>query len=273
MKRLMFGIGGLGLSLGMGVAQAQSLDYPSVWECDGYKPNWYCDQQDKSVASPQPLEAPPAKPQASGDRPRRIELKDIRTAEQMRQELKRREDLAVMNPSEENLKDYLVLWQMAQEKGAVFADAWQRVVWQNPDLDYAQRSPVNNAALRIHQDAQSQHEEEQLRMLARDHGLIFFFRSDCPYCHAMAPTVRMLADKYGIEVLGVSLDGRGMEAFPHPADGRTQAAAWGVERVPALFIGSKKTGDRAPIGFGMLSLSEMVSRIFVLTATKPGQNF
>ena len=32
-------------------------------------------------------------------------------------------------------------------------------------------------------------------------------------------------------------------------------------------------GDRAPIGFGMMALTEIVNRIFVLTGTKPGENF
>ncbi len=136
-----------------------------------------------------------------------------------------------------------------------------------------ERGTANNAAIKLYDAARTQTEEQQLRMLAKDHGLIFFFRSDCPYCHAMAPTLRMLADRYGIDVLGVTVDGGSLPEFPHPRDGRAQAAAWGVERVPALFIGSKQTGDRAPIGFGMMALSEIVNRIFVLTGTKPGDNF
>ena len=40
-----------------------------------------------------------------------------------------------------------------------------------------------------------------------------------------------------------------------------------------LFIGSKKTGDRAPVGFGMMSFTEIANRLFVLTGTKPGENF
>jgi len=43
--------------------------------------------------------------------------------------------------------------------------------------------------------------------------------------------------------------------------------------VPALFIGSKTTGDHAPIGFGQMALTEIINRIFVLTGTQPGQNF
>ncbi len=212
-------------------------------------------------------------PVSKADHPNRIEMKDIKTAEQLRAELKRREDLAIMNPSDQNMKDYLELWQVTQDKGAVFADNWRRVVWQNPNLDYAQKRPVNNSAIKIYDEGRIHNEEQQLRVLAKEHGLIFFFRSDCSYCHAMAPTLKMLSDKYGIEVLSVSVDGMGLPEFPNPRDGRAHVAAWGIERVPSLFIASKKTGDRAPIGFGMMALTEIVNRIFVLTGTNPGENF
>ncbi|MFN7570492.1 MAG: conjugal transfer protein TraF [Betaproteobacteria bacterium] len=246
-------------------AQGTGLDYPSIWRCDEPRFNWYCD--DDPAAKPKT--SPPASQRATG----RIELKDIKTAAELREELKRREDIAVMNPTDANLKDYLTLWTVAQEKGAVFADSWRRVVWQTPELDYSLRRPTNNAAIKTFDAQREAQEENQLRALAKDHGLIFFFRSDCPYCHAMAPVLKSLAAKYGIEVLGVTIDGGALPEFPNPTDGRATAAAWGVERVPALFIGSKQTGDRAAIGFGAMALTDIVSRIFVLTGTKPGDNF
>lgn len=251
------------LAIVSGAARAQNaLDYSSVWKCDIEKFNWYCDMDEA------PRKArPPAQPA------KHMDLKDLKTAEQLRRELKRREDAAVMNPTDRNLKDYLALWQVTQQKGAVFADNWRRVVWQNPDLDYSLKRPVNNAAIKLYDESRLQNEEQQLRLLARDHGLIFFFRSDCPYCHAMAPAVKMLAVRYGIDVLGVSVDGRGLPEFPNPRDGRAYVAIWGVERVPALFIASKETRDRAPVGFGMMAFSEIVRRIFVLTGTKPGDDF
>ncbi len=256
-------------ALAYGAPGAQTaLDYPSVWQCDQDKFNWYCDLPPPALPT---AVAAPART-ASAPTPRR-DVRDLKTAEQMRAELKRREDLAVMQPTPDNIKDYLALWQVVQDKGAVFADQWRRIVWQNPELDYAQRRPANNAAIKVFDAQRGQREEQQLRVLAKDHGLIFFFRSDCPYCHAMAPTLRMLSDKYGIEVLAVSVDGGSLPDFPQPRDGRMQATAWGVQRVPALFIGSKRTGDRAPIGFGMMAQSEIVNRIFVLTGTRAGENF
>ncbi|VWD45449.1 putative TraF conjugative transfer protein [Burkholderia contaminans] len=261
-----------------GIAHAADnpLDYPSIWNCRAgdvspYAPrtNWYCDDVEQA---PPTAAAPPAAP-APNVEPQRIEIPDIRTAEQMRKELARRLDLATMEPTDDHIRDYLQLWQVTQQKGSTFADTWRRVVWQNPALDYTLTRPANNSAIKVFDAQRDQDQETQLRALAKDHGLIFFFRSDCPYCHAMAPAVKMLADKYGIDVLGVSVDGRGIDEFPHPADGRAQAVAWGVERVPALFIGSKQTGDHAAIGFGAMSVSEIVNRLFVLTGTQPGQTF
>lgn len=249
-------------------AADSALDYPSVWQCDANKPNWYCDQDEPK---PQPIK-PAAAPQGAPGRP--VATKDIKTAEQMRAELKRREDMAVMNPTDANLKSYLELWQLTQEKGAVFADNWRRVVWQNPELDYSLKRPTNNTAIKTYDTQREQNEDQHLKALAKEHGLIFFFRSDCPYCHAMAPTLKMLGEKYGFDILAVSVDGAGLQPeFPQFTDGRAQAQAWGIERVPALFVGSKATGDHAPIGFGQMALTEIVNRIFVLTGSKPGQNF
>ena len=254
---------------------AQSaIDYPSMWDCDSHKFNWYCDQQDAKppVREPAaPVGGPPA--QASQPLPQRIEIADIKTTEQMRVELKRREDLAIMDPSKEKLTDYLQLWQVVQDKGSTFADSWRRVVWQTPELDYALKRPSNNLAIRTFNTTADALQEAQLRALAADHGLIFFFKSDCPYCHTMAPAVRMMAERFGIEVLAVSIDGVGLPDFPHPQDGRSKAAAWGVQRVPALFMGSKVTGDHVALGFGVMALSEIMERMFVLTGTQPGESF
>ena len=112
-----------------------------------------------------------------------------------------------------------------------------------------------------------------MRALAKQHGIIFFFRSDCPYCHQYAPTLKLLSEMYGIEVLGVSIDGGGLPEFPNPSDGRAVAQQSGIEKVPATFIASKKTGEKATIGFGVMSLQEVVDRIWTLTNTEPGQEF
>lgn len=261
----------LALTMMASLAHAQDgiLNYPSVWQCDANKPNWYCDQMEpeEKPAKPEAITAP-----ASNSMP--LSIDQIKTAEQLRVELKRREDIAVMSPTDANIKNYLALWQMTQDKGAVFADSWRRVVWQNPELDYSLKRPTNNVAIKNYDEQRGKNMDDHLRNLAKEHGLIFFYRSDCPYCHAMAPTIKMLGVRYGIDVLAVSVDGAPLlPEFSEFFDVHARAQAWGVERVPALFIGSKATGDHAAIGFGQMAFTDIVDRIFVLTNSKPGENF
>ena len=168
---------------------------------------------------------------------------------------------------------YLDAWHMTMDKGTVFADQWRRVVWKNPEYDYSLQNPVNSTAVRTNNQANDKDISNYMREISKEHVLLFFFRSDCAYCHQYAPTLKMLSEMYGIEILGVSIDGGGLPEFPNPRDGRAVAQKWGIEKVPATFIASKKTGEHAPVGFGVMSLQEVIERIWTLTNTQPGQDF
>jgi conjugal transfer pilus assembly protein TraF len=268
-----------------------SLSYPSVWSCTEAKFTWYCDPEEAlappqapskaptpptTAAKPKPLTSVVPKPAAV---PKRMEIQDITTTEALRSEMKRREDLAIMVPTESNIKDYLEINAFMQAKSSVFADQWRRVVWQTPELDYTQRNPSNNAGIRIAKQEREHKVEASLSQLAKEHGLLFFFRSDCPYCHAMAPNLRLLTEKYGFEVLAVSMDGKPIPGMTHWVKNQGQYEKLVTrhnqtdQRVPALFLASKKTGDTAPIGVGTLAFTEITDRIYVLTSTQPGQEF
>ena len=269
---------GIGCLLAICVnANASALRYDSIWQCDRSKPNWYCDTPPQPPApvskSSEPKPRPKPAQSAQNTPPTALTLDQIRTTEQLRVELKRREDLAVMHPTEDNLKSYLELSTYMQDKASEFSDAWRRVVWQNPQFDYSLRNPHNNAAIPIQRQALDDRKQQALQDLSKEHGLIFFFRSDCRFCHAMAPTLQRLTATTGIEVLAVSIDGGGLKEYPNFTDGRHVAAQWGVTAVPALFIASKITHEHAPVGFGMVSLEELTNRIFVLTNTSIGEMY
>ena len=109
--------------------------------------------------------------------------------------------------------------------------------------------------------------------IAQKHGLIFFFRSDCPYCHAIAKVLKQLEYQYGVEVIAASIDGGGLPEYPYFKDGRNLAESWGVSVVPALFIADKNTADHAPVGYGAMALEEIVDRMYQLTSIPVGEGF
>jgi len=114
------------------------------------------------------------------------------------------------------VRRYMVYERMVTEKASKFADVAQRVAWNNPELDSTiQGRPAGRLAADVYDRENVADTRRRLTALAGDHAVFFFFRSDCPYCHAFAPIVARL-QAYGIRVEPVSLDGGGLPEFPHP---------------------------------------------------------
>lgn len=283
------------------LGNAGVFDYESVWECSSVKPNWYCDESKKKESNidkannsvfkssePQqtmpipyatPVNQKPLESKSEQNKDIKSETKkvtdlsQVQSIEQLRQLLKDKEDIAVMNPTEDNIKSYLEVWKVSQEKASVFADSWQRVVWKNPQLDYSINHPTTALGLNVVNKGKQEAKNSNMRELAKQHGIIFFFRSDCPYCHAVSKVLKTMENEFGMEVIAASLDGGGLPEYPVFKDGRNLAGKWEVQVVPALFLANKQTTEYAPIGFGAMALDEIVDRIYSLTNVPVGTGF
>lgn len=197
----------------------------------------------------------------------------IAALEAIQKQIERAKDLAVLDPTPGNVEAYLRLNQWQLDQSSTFSDVWRRVVWQHPDLDYSLRRPTENLAVHEYQDQRIADQAQAVREIARTHGLFFFFKGTCPYCHAFAPVLRRFSEQYGINVLPVSLDGGALPEYPHPRVGTTVAEQLGVSVVPSVFLVDPRHRDVIPVGAGVMSMDELANRIYVLTKTKPGQDY
>jgi conjugal transfer pilus assembly protein TraF len=95
-------------------------------------------------------------------------------------------------------------------------------------------------------------------------GVLFFFRSNCPYCDAQAPLLKLLEARYGFSVLPVSIDGAPLPggAFPNFRQDRGQAQSLGVVSTPALFL-ARPPDVTVPLSQGLLSLAQLQERVLV----------
>lgn len=245
-------------------AQArEALDYPSSWQCDEARFHWYCDlaEEEASEASPKKT---PDRAESEGERA-------VDALKKLREEVEQKRAIAILKPTPENLKTYIVAQEALMDRASVFSDVWRRVVWANPEINYQLRNPSNNAAIQVRDSQRNRRETDTLAALAKEWGLFFIFRSDCPYCHRLAPTLKLLSEQYGITVFPVSLDGGGLPDYPKPAKDNGMASALGVSVVPLVVLGNVKDRRLLPIGSGVLSAQEIVERIYILTQTKPGE--
>ncbi len=177
---------------------------------------------------------------------------------------------AIDEPTHENVAAFYYLQRAMMDKAERFTHAARYVVMSDPRLDETVRRPVATYAVNEANRQASMMADKALKDIAGLAGILFFFRSDCRYCHVQAPILDMLANAYGFNIYPVSLDGLPMPngLFSSFKTDQGQAALLGVEQTPALFL-MKPPKQIVPLSQGVLSLEELTSRI-LLAAKESG---
>lgn len=229
--------------------------------------NWY----------PDPQELKPEKKEETPPPPKPKTIYEMTTLEEIKKELDRLKGEAVVNPTEERILTFLRAQNWVMDKSSLFADMSRRVVWANPDVNYASRSTTVNYSLQKDRTRESEDREKTLKELVQTHGLLYFSRSDCKYCKDQGPILKAFSQRTGLSVLAVSLDGGPVAMFPEAKqdNGISMMASGGngIETVPALFLVNRATRQMIPLGTGVIAAEEISERMRVLVKTKPGQEF
>jgi len=217
---------------------------------------WYREPPLPAPKSPRPLVASMRPP----------ELADFEAMQKRLDDLKR---VAVMNPTETNLLAYMRYQRMVMNKSEVFAEHWQRLVWTVPELDYGLSGrPTNSMAIAAFDEQRDERQAQAVRALSGTHGLLFIFRSDCPYCHRLAPILKRFEQEFGMVVFPVSLDGGGLPEYPKPQLDNGIASRLNASIVPALYLTAPSKREIRPVGFGLMALSDLIERIAALAQDK-----
>ena len=83
---------------------------------------------------------------------------------------------AIMNPSAENVANYIRFQREQLDRASVFSDQWRRVIWQNPEMDYSLVRPTNALAKRAWLDERKQQAATTLANLHERYGLFYFYK-------------------------------------------------------------------------------------------------
>ena len=174
------------LLLGLGLHGQAFADEPSKRFWSDARRGWHFYEEPEAELPPTTLAAPdrkapkPSTPAAPQRAPELIEFERLqKTLEEVR-------NIAIMRPTEVNVRRYMELESRVVARASTFADVAQRVAWSSPELDPTLRGrPVNAKAIEVYEQQQSVERSRSIADLGRDHVLIFFFRGDCPYCHRL----------------------------------------------------------------------------------------
>ena len=218
----------------------------------------YFDQKERGWFWYEPFPEPGDAAQAE-NRERQMTVKEIR------EKGEKLFETALLFPTRENVRAYMEHQKRVLERSEEFAQVWKRVLWETPALDAAVDYPVSAAGAEISRNLERSARDRVIERISRVGKLVFFFRSDCPFCRGQAEVIKTLERRHGIGVLAASLDGKGLHPlYPSFADGAAQAARLGVDRVPALFLFVPSRSKIVRIGTGYLTLGEIRRRLHVV---------
>ncbi|MDQ5767915.1 conjugal transfer protein TraF [Thiothrix subterranea] len=246
--------------------------YPAnAWATDA----WYSDKErgwfwkEAPPPPPKPPTQPPdALPAAATPAPKPVTAAQEMAA--LKAGLEEAKAEAILRPTPANVAHYLALQERTMNQAMLFTDMWQRVRWANPALDYAFVHPTAAGGVRIEREMTREEQKNVLNAVAQDNGIVFFFKRDCPYCQEQARILQALVQTHGISVLAVSLDGASSPYFPAAKPDNGIAARMGVQDAPAMFIVNPDTQETLPLGYGVVPMDEIESRIRRLVMMPPG---
>lgn len=227
---------------------------PKVSEPPDVKPR---DNTDEKPALPRPLDS-------------------LQSMAEVREEMARRLDIAVMNPSEANIASYLEANAFVLGKAHVFADRFQRVRIAKPEYDWTAAHPVANHATAELGSAAAGDADRFLERIAAESGLIFVGAEDGAMNALTAGPAASFAKRYGFETLAVTPAGETLPGFAASKPDNGFIAKLGLRRRPALLLVAKPNarhpalvplaaaGKPLLFGTGPLAVSELKKRLMLL---------
>ncbi|HEY6874172.1 MAG TPA: conjugal transfer protein TraF [Geobacteraceae bacterium] len=168
--------------------------------------------------------------------------------EKFAEELKKK---AVQNPSEENVRDYYEVQEIARKKALAFTNVAQYVWQKYPELTTAKDYPVATPG-NLSRVGQIQEEKNRkLRDSREEFALIYFYRTDCGYCQQQQPIIDWFSGSTGWQVKRINIE-----------ENPGLAGKFGVETTPTMILIQKGNQDFFPVSSGLITAEEIEDKTY-----------
>lgn len=179
---------------------------------------------------------------------------------------------AILEPTSAHVKAYQEMQMNVMNQSQAFSQAWVMNVFMNPALDENIKNPTAQSARFVVYENERKQTESIIKGLKNTYGLFYFYSGSCTYCKAFSPIVKMFADKYGWEVIAISLDGSPSDVFTNWQPDNGIAKQWDVQTVPAVFAINPETNHVIPVANGFTAIDEMEKRIVTIVQNGEKKN-
>lgn len=173
--------------------------------------------------------------------------------------------------SVEDMRTFLALKNYWLSESSEFSSLFQKTMLLHPELDYNVTHPTSSIGTKLLDEQRQLKRDFKIKQLSKSHGLLFFYRGNSPYDRKQIPIIHELANRYGLYVMPVSIDGKGLDAFDNALVDRGQADKLDVHFFPALILVNPKSGSHSPVAFGLTTEDVLQKRLYDVATNFKGE--
>lgn len=158
---------------------------------------------------------------------------------------------AVQVPSENNVREYYVVQDIARRKSLAFANVSAAVMQKYPDLSVAADFPITAPGRNAEVSQRTDEIESRIRSAREEFALIYFSSAGCPYCAEEGSILSRFVEKYGWEIREIDIE---REA--------AVSSVFGIETTPTLLLIYRGRADHITVSAGVASLAEIEEKLY-----------
>lgn len=222
---------------------------------------WWYDREEKQEAEKPEPEAPPQvqpRQQAPAKQHRLPSLDDY-TYEQLwsmhpddfyelQEDFKKR---AVQDASENNVREYYEVQEIARKKALAFTNTAQYVWQKYPELTTAKDYPITTPGNLAQVGQISDERQKKLRQYKDSFALIYFTKEGCPYCVEQEKILKWFQSSTEWTVKPIDI-GQNPEL----------ASKFGITMTPSLILVQRGKQDHFPVSSGVISATEIEDKTY-----------
>jgi len=170
--------------------------------------------------------------------------------------------LALMDPTEENIRNYLQRQKKWIDQSVIFSQAWTKSLMAHPLLGDHLENPTSSYGIKIRKAMEKAKKTAFLKKASDNHFLLFFFKGKEVFSQKAGEMLSLFAEEYGWQIKALSLDEEAISSFPQFECDQGMSQLIGVEVTPSFFAIDPQKNKIYPVGAGLLSLSQLEDLLF-----------
>ncbi|GEM_PF-4168133 len=172
-------------------------------------------------------------------------------------------DKAILTGDVADIANYKRAQDLWVAKATAFTVGWQRMLLENPNLNYSLQYSHENALAPIMQQREHDLEKSAITNLAKQNGLLVFYKANEKSDQLFANVMKSFSQNYHISVMLVAEDDNTNSSYQNIRVDKNyeHAHALGVNYFPALLLVNPKLGTYKIVSYGYHSQDELASRL------------